>query len=161
MCIFWALSQMSHLLVCCLVSMVPGLCQNPTVVLAKSWARCSDFTRVGGPGSLMEIFSVSTPWQDQALGQYCLEPGESHWVLCPDQLVITLEKGSLGTLHLQGTAPSGQLHHGNGIVTLCGRYPLLQAVWRSETVKELRQPDSCQGPGSTPGQPRLCFSSSS
>lgn len=54
---------------------------------------------------MMEIFSVSTPWQDQALGQYCLEPGESHWVLCPDQLVITLEKGRLGTLHLQGTAP--------------------------------------------------------
>lgn len=58
--IFWALSQMSHLLVCCLVSMVPGLCQNPAVVLARNWAQHSGSTQLGRFGSLMEPASVST-----------------------------------------------------------------------------------------------------
>lgn len=31
--------------------------------------------------------------QDQAPGQYCVEPGESHLVWCLDQPVITLETG--------------------------------------------------------------------
>ena len=141
--IFWALSQMSHLLVCCLVSMVPGLCQNPAVVLARNWARHSDSTELGRFGPLIEPASVSTSGRTRLgvstsgrtrLGDSAARsPVSQIWSCAQINLSPLWKGGRLGTSHLQGTP--------GGLIMALALEPLLKEISQGERTE--RQSDPC------------------